>query len=129
MNIFDILPEYGPHDQSINVTFFRSGLEMAMCKKIICKFGEKQTNGIIVDLNEIICPTPSKNNDLLTVSVSLIIDNKIVESGLNYKFVSSLSVIDDGTLTTTTPSKSDKLITINQELILTLLFLLLKVLS
>ncbi len=129
MNISDILPEYGPHDQSINVTLFGSGFEIAMCKKIICKFGEKQTNGIIVDLNEIICPTPSKNNDLLTVSVSLIIDNKIVESGLNYKFVSSLSVIDDGTLTTTTPSKSDKLITINQELILTLLFLLLKVLS
>jgi len=69
INISDRLTEYGLHDQSINVTFFRSEFEIAMCKNIICKFGEKQTNGIIVDLNEIICPTPSKNNDLLSVSV------------------------------------------------------------
>ena len=129
MNISDILPEYGPYDQSINVTLFGSGFEIAICKNIICQFGQKQTNGIIVDLNEIICPTPSNNNDLSTVSVSLIIDNKIIQSGLNYKFVSSLSVIDDGTLTTIAPSKSDQLLIMNQELIITLfLFLLIFIL-
>ncbi len=124
MNISDILPAYGPYDQSINITLFGSGFEIAICKQIICKFDEKQTNGIFVNLNEIICPTPLNNNNFSTVSISIIIDNKIVQSGINYKFVSSLSIIDDGTLMTTTPSKTDRIRIINQKLIITLLILL-----
>ena len=49
----------------------------------------------------------------------MFIDNKIIQSGINYKFVSSLLVIDDGTLTTTIPSKTEKLVMINQILIIT----------
>ncbi|CAF3497404.1 unnamed protein product [Rotaria sp. Silwood1] len=95
MNISDILPSYGPYDRSINVTLFGSGFEIAICKSIICKFGEKETNGIFLDINEIICPTPSIHNDLSTVPISIVINNETFQSGLNYKFVSSLSVIDD----------------------------------
>jgi hypothetical protein len=124
MNISHILPTYGPIDRSINITLFGSGFEIAICKKIICKFDEKQTNGMFIDLNEIICPTPLNNENLSIVSISLIIDNKIVQSGINYRFVSSLSIIDDGTLTTTIPSKTDKLTLINQRLIIFLLILL-----
>ncbi|CAF1612843.1 unnamed protein product [Rotaria sp. Silwood1] len=125
MNISDILPTYGPYNQSINITLFGSGFEIAICKNIICKFGEKETNGIFIDLNEIICPTPLTNNDISIVPISIVINNEIFESGLNYKFVSSLIIIDDETLTTTTPSKSDKFVIVNQKLIAGLLILLL----
>ncbi|CAF1279676.1 unnamed protein product [Adineta steineri] len=124
MNISDILPAYGPYDKSINVTLFGSGFEIAICKNITCKFNEKETKGMIVDLNEIICPTPLNNNHLSTVSISLIIDKKIIQSGLKFKFISSLSVIDDGTLNTTTSSKSNKLIVTNNETIIILSILI-----
>jgi hypothetical protein len=124
MNISDILPGYGPYNQSINVTLFGSGFETAICKQIICKFGEKETNGILVDLNEIICPTPTTNKTLFTVSVSIKIDNELIESGLNYQFVSSLLVIDDGTLNATISSKSDQIKNDNQKLIAGILILL-----
>ncbi|CAF1231950.1 unnamed protein product [Adineta steineri] len=124
MNISDILPAYGPYDKSINVTLFGSGFEIAICKNITCKFNEKETKGMIVELNEIICPTPLNNNRLSTVSISLIIDKKIIQSGLKFKFISSLSVIDDGTLNTTTSSKSNKLIVINKETIIILSILI-----
>ncbi len=124
MNISDIFPSYGPYNQSINITIFGSGFEIAICKQIICKFDEKQTNGIFVDLNEIICPTPSINTNMLTVSVSLLIDNEIFESGISYKFVSPFSIIDDGILLTNNPSKTDQRVIINQQLIINLLILL-----
>lgn len=104
MNISDMLPAYGPKNKSINVTLYGSGFELAICKKIICRFGNQTTQGIMIDLNEIVCPTPVQREDLSDVSVSLFIDNKVVSSGLTYKFMSSLFVIDDGTLTTTTTS-------------------------
>ncbi|CAF4185372.1 unnamed protein product [Rotaria socialis] len=125
INISHILPSYGPHDQSVNVTLFGSGFEIAICKKIICKFGEKEAQGIFIDLNEIICSIPSNSNDLLTVPISIVIDNETLESGFNYTFVSSLLVIDDGTLTITNSSKSGKSSIINQNLILFSLVLLL----
>ncbi|CAF3222907.1 unnamed protein product, partial [Rotaria sp. Silwood2] len=125
MNISDILPTYGPYDRSINVTLFGLGFEKAICKNIICKFGEKETNGIFIDLNEIICPTPSKSNDLSTVPISIVINNEIFESGLNYKFVSSLLIIDDETLTTITSSKSHTFVMLSQKLVIALLILLL----
>ncbi|CAF1071022.1 unnamed protein product [Rotaria sordida] len=124
MNISQILPAYGPNNRSINVTVFGFGFEIAICKKIICKFGEKETNGTFIDLNEIVCPTPLNNSDLSTVSISIVIDNKIFPAGYDYKFISSLSVIDDEGLPPIIPSKSDKFVIINQKLIITLLILL-----
>jgi len=120
MDISDVLPSYGPVDQSINITLFGEGFEMAICKNIICKFDEIQTNGIFVDINEIICPTPLNNNIDSTVSISLVIGNTTVQSGFNYKFLSKLSIIDDGTLN----SKTDQLGIINQKLIIISLILL-----
>lgn len=125
MNISNILPTYGPYDRSVNVTLFGSGFEKALCKKIACKFGEKETNAIFIDLNEIICPTPSQNDNDSTVPISIIIDNETFQTGFEYKFVSSLLIIDDGTLTTTTPSKSAKFVMANQKLIIVLLILFL----
>ena len=125
MNISDVLPSIGPYNQSTNVTLFGSGFEIAICKKIICKFGEKETNGMLVDLNEIICPTPSMNNNFTTVSLSILIDNKLIESNFNYKFVSSLIVIDDGTLNINILSKSDQIKNDNQKLIIGILILIL----
>ncbi|UJR24852.1 hypothetical protein I4U23_006221 [Adineta vaga] len=113
MNISDILPIYGPNDKSINVTLYGLGFEIAICKKIICKFGDKQTKGIMIDLNEIMCPTPTKMDDLSIVSISLVIDNRIIRSGLKFQFMRSLVVISDGTLTAISSSKSEKLVIFN----------------
>jgi adenosine deaminase CECR1 len=123
MNISDVLPSYGPVNQSINITIFGEGFQMAICKNIICKFGEIQTNGIFVDINEIICPTPLNNNVVSTVSISLVIGNTTVQSGFNYKFLSKLLIIDDGMLNSIS-SKPDQFGTINQKLIIILLTLL-----
>jgi adenosine deaminase CECR1 len=123
MNISDILPAYGPYDQSINITIFGSGFEIAICKKIICKFNEQQTNGIFIDLNEIICPTPLKNNHLSIVSIALIIDKKIIQPGIYFKFISPLFIIDDGTtLTKMNPSNTEKIRTNYYQLIIIILF-------
>jgi hypothetical protein len=126
MTISDLLPAYGPYDQSINVTLFGSGFEIAICKNIICQFGEEETNGIFGDLNEIICPTPLKNTDHSVVSISLVINNKTIQSGLNYTYVSSLVVIDDGTFTATTPSKCNQLGITNWKLLLILIFIFIR---
>lgn len=92
MNISHILPTYGPINKKINITIYGYGFEIAICKTVICKFNEKKTNGIFVDLNEIICPTPFDNKNLSTVSISLIIGNKtLVQSNMNYTFISSSS--------------------------------------
>jgi adenosine deaminase CECR1 len=109
VNISDVLPSYGPYNQSINVTLFGSGFEIAICKEIRCKFNEQETNGIFVDLNEIICPTPSKNIHLSTVSIAIIIDNQIIQSGIYFKFISPLLIIDDEILLTNYRSKTDKI--------------------
>jgi hypothetical protein len=123
MNISDILPAYGPYDQSINITIFGSGFEIAICKKIICKFNEQQTNGIFIDLNEIICPTPLKNNHLSIVSIALIIDKKIIQPGIYFKFISPLFIIDDGTtLTKINSSNTEKIRTNYYQLIIIILF-------
>jgi hypothetical protein len=87
-------------DRSINITLFGSGFQAAICKKIRCLFGEEQTNGLFVDLNEILCPTPSKNHqDLLTVPIDLIIANRTIHTGFYFQYRQSLRMIDDdGTL-------------------------------
>jgi adenosine deaminase CECR1 len=116
MNISDILPTYGPYDRSINITIFGSGFEIAICKEIRCQFNEQETNGIFIDLNEIICPTPLKNNHLSMVSITLIIDNQIIQSGIYFQFISSLIIIDDKTLN----SKTEQIRINNYQLIINL---------
>ncbi|CAF1150116.1 unnamed protein product [Adineta ricciae] len=118
MNISDMLPAYGPKSQSINVTLYGSGFELAICKTIICRFGNQTTQGTMVDLNEIMCPTPIQQHDLSDVPISLFIDNKVVPSGLTYIFIPSLSVIDDGSLTTIISSIGRKLVIFKKEFVL-----------
>lgn len=94
--VSDRLPAYGPGDRSINITLFGSGFQAAICKTIRCRFGEEQTKGIFVDLNEILCPTPSNNNhsDLFTVPIDLIIANRTIQTGFSFQYRQSLRGIE-----------------------------------
>ena len=110
LNVSDRLPAYGPADRSINITLFGSGFQAAICKKIRCQFGEEQTGGIFVDLNEILCPTPSKNHqDLLTVPIHLIIANRTIHTGFYFQYRQSLRIIDDDHGTLAIPSRTERI--------------------
>ena len=106
VNVSSILPSYGPFDRSINVTLFGEGYQRAICKRVICRFGPNETEGIFEHINELICPTPAGKNLLATVPLSLLIDGQRIDTGWNFTYLSSVSLIDDGTLTTTTISTS-----------------------
>ncbi|CAF0966613.1 unnamed protein product [Didymodactylos carnosus] len=98
VHVSTIFPQYGPNNLSINVTLYGSGYESSLCKKIICKFGDTETEGIFFDINEILCPTPIKNGDLSNVPVSITIDGTPIATNLSYSFVSSLIVTDDNSI-------------------------------
>lgn len=97
MNISMVLPTCVPDDRTINVTLCGAGFEFAICKSIVCKFGDVRSNGSIVDLNEISCPISTKaEGGSAVVPVLLVVDGKtIIRSRLTYRFVPSLAVIDD----------------------------------
>ena len=109
INVSNILPSYGPFNQSINVTLYGMGYEKAICQQIICRFGDIKTNGILVDINEIICPTPNGNNRISSVPVSLIINDEIIPTGHQYRYLPYVTIIDDGALDSIVRSKSDKM--------------------
>lgn len=101
VNVSDILPSYGPFDRSINVTVFGEGFQRAICKRIVCRFGSNETEAMFNDINEIICPTPKGKNALATVPLTLVIEGQSIETGWNFTYLPSVSLTDDGTLTTT----------------------------
>ncbi|CAF1234522.1 unnamed protein product [Didymodactylos carnosus] len=95
VHVSTIFPSYGPKNLSINVTLYGTGFENTLCKTIICKFGDRETDGILFDINEIICPSPLMKDNVLSVPVSIVIDKNTIATNFNYEFVSSILVIDD----------------------------------
>ena len=99
VNVTERLPAYGPADRSINITLFGTGFQAVICKKIRCRFGEQETNGVFQDLNEIICPTPLNNSydRQSMIPIDLIIGNRTIHTGFHFRYVQSIEVRESET--------------------------------
>ena len=74
------------------MTIFGYGYEYFLCKKIFCVFGLTEAEAYLNKLNELVCETPLGFGEGQTVEVSILADDFIINTGLEYKFVASSSI-------------------------------------
>ncbi len=95
VEIKNILPSYSYFNKMINITLYGEGFQNFICKNIICKFGEIETNGYLVKLNQIICESPLSSIPLQNLSLKILVFNRDglipQEIETNLKF----SILDD----------------------------------
>ena len=86
LNMTGVYPSYGPNDTSIDITIYGYGYENLLCKQILCYFNQTVTNGYLIKLHELVCPTPVGFSDNTYASLSVGYGSSIVATGLNFKF-------------------------------------------
>ena len=86
LNTTGVHPSYGPSDESIDIIIYGYGYEKLLCKQILCYFNQTVTNGYLIKLHELVCPTPLGFSSNSFVSLSVGVDDLIVNTGLNFKF-------------------------------------------
>lgn len=76
LSIDNILPSYSLYNMKTTLTVYGSGFESALCKRIICKFGDHyQTNGVLVSINEILCQSPITDRPQNDLKFSILIQH------------------------------------------------------
>lgn len=88
LNVTDLLPAYGPNDQSIDVFVYGFGFDMAFCQEVSCLFDEVRTDGVLYKIDQIRCATPTGFSVNQVASLSIQIGNNVYNTGKKYKFVS-----------------------------------------
>lgn len=95
LNTTDLLPAYGPSNQSIQITLYGYDFDsIALCKKDIqCLFDDVSSQGFLAELNQIKCVTPaSKFQSGHEALLKIKINDRVYETGFKFKFVPSTSL-------------------------------------
>ena len=94
VEITDILPTYSYFNLTTNITVYGTGFENFFCKKIICNFGNYKTSGSLIQLNEIVCESPTAIQTYTDLHFKLLIFNfngslmKEIDSSFNFTILS-----------------------------------------
>lgn len=65
--VYDADPKEGPTSGGTNFTVF--GSKFKTDKKIICQFGSKSVQGIILDKNNIVCTSPPGSSGYVSLTI------------------------------------------------------------
>ncbi len=88
IQIANVLPSYGPANESTELILFGKGFEATLCKQIHCLFDSVRTLARLMRIDQISCSTPmhmfSANQ---TMHVFIQVDNLIFDSGFKFLFV------------------------------------------
>ena len=93
IEIKNILPSYSYFNITTNITLYGEGFQNTFCKNIICKFGEIETRGYLIKLNEIICKSPlsSKSHENLSFKILIFNDDgnfsQEIETSFNFSIM------------------------------------------
>lgn len=89
-----VLPTYSYFNLTSTVTIHGRGFESFFCKKVVCKFGEFETPGTLVLLNEVICESPVARETFTNLAVKILLFDdedklsKEIETSFNFTILS-----------------------------------------
>ena len=101
-NTTDILPSYAPFNRTTKVIVFGEGFDTALCKELVCLFGDVQVPAKMERLREIMCMTPTSFSANEIVELKLKVDDyEYLVGTFQFLTVQELMTPDDDATTTT----------------------------
>ena len=87
IKITDVLPHYGPFNETNKIFIYCSGFEKTLCEELLCIFDKYSTKASLISPKEIICETPVKFKANDMVGIKLKYGSNEINTNINYKFL------------------------------------------